>query len=295
MSKLKFAVLLLLTLVLSCDDGDIIEVNLEFDKVLERCGDEDSDNYVVYDTRNDPNESLTLLFPVTTANTAIFNPQTSPTEGSFNINGSSVRFNYRTYDGNPAGLICQDIPSSEVNILEDYEAGSGSVNYISTFIDDDNDDIPSEAEDLNGNGDLEDDDTDGDGIPNYKDEDDDNDNVPTKNENPDPNMDGDISDAQNTDGDDEPDYLDADDDNDGVITRYEDENMDGDLFNDFVAGATSPRFLDPDSADTFVYDVLNPNSFSRTVSVKFIVLNIDIELLSADSFDLGTFEWQPFD
>ncbi|MBT8269092.1 MAG: hypothetical protein HKO96_13020 [Flavobacteriaceae bacterium] len=290
MSRFKYVILLLLLLNLSCDDGDIIEVNLDFDQVLERCGDEDADNYVIYDIKDDSNESLTLLFPVTVANTAIFNPETSPTEGSFNINGTSVRFNYRTYDGDPSGLICQDIPSSEVTIVEDYEATSGSVNYISTFVDDDNDTVPSALEDINGNGDLEDDDTDGDGIPNYKDQDDDNDNVPTRNENPDPNLDGDLSDAQNTDGTDEPDYLDTDDDNDGVITRYEDENMDGDLFNDFLVGATSPRFLDPDTADTFVYDVLNSNSFTRTVSVLFTVLNIDIEILSADSLELGTFQ-----
>ena len=286
----KIAFLIVLILGFSCNDGDIIDVNLEFDQVLELCGDEDSDNYVIYDIRNDPNESLSLLFPVTASNTAIFNPTVSPSDGSFPINGLSVRFNYRTYDGDPSGLLCQDIPASDVNILEDYEATSGTVNYTSTFVDDDNDGIPSELEDINGNGDLEDDDTDGDGIPNYKDQDDDNDNVPTINENPDPNMDGDISDAQNTDGTDEPDYLDTDDDNDGVITRYEDENMDGDLFNDFVVGATSPRFLDPVSADTFVYDVLNSNSFTRTVSVFFTVLNIDIDILSADSLELGTYE-----
>lgn len=291
--RYKIALVLILLFNLSCDDGDIIDINLGFDQQLQRCGDTDSANYVVYDIIDDgPFESLTLLIPSNNNTNTIFNPNTTPFEGTLTINGTSIRFNYRTYDGNPSGLICEEIPVSDVNIIEDYEAGSGTVFYSSVFADDDNDDVPSALEDLNGNGDLEDDDSDGDGIPNYKDNDDDNDNVPTKFENPDPDGDGDISDAQNTDGTDLPDYLDEDDDNDGVITRYEDENLDEDLFNDFGEGATLPRFLDPASSDTFVNDVFNENDFVRTVTVTFTLQNIDIEILSADILEFGTFEWQ---
>ncbi|NND52567.1 MAG: hypothetical protein HKN54_09170 [Flavobacteriaceae bacterium] len=290
MRPLVLAVLCLSFMFLSCDDGDIITVNLDFDQQLDRCGDLNSENYVIYDIRTDPNESLTLLFPGSSTYDAIFDPVTSPTEGSFVINNSTIRFNYRKYDGDPNGLICEDIPSSTVMITQDYEATNGTVNYSSSFIDDDEDDIPSELEDINGNGDLEDDDTDGDGIPNYKDNDDDGDNVLTKDENPDPDGDGDLSDAQNTDGTDEPDYLDTDDDNDGVLTRNEDENDDGNLFNDFAPGAISPRFVDDMATDVFVGTVVNENSFTRTVTVEFSILNVDIEILSADVLELGTFE-----
>jgi len=286
-------VICLVFLITSCDDGDVISVNLEFDQELARCGDENSENYVVYDVKTDPGESLTLLFPVNATNNNIFNPDTTPFEGSFAINGGSVRFNYRKYNGDPSGLICEEIPSSTVSITEDYEASTGTVNYASVFIDDDNDGIPSALEDLNGNGDLEDDDTDADGIPNYIDEDDDGDNVPTEDENPDPNGDGNLDDAQNTDGVDEPDYLDTDDDNDGTITRYEDENLNGNLFDDFADGATMARFLDVDALDVFVNDNNNPNTFTRTVTVTFIITNVDIELLSADVIELGTFEHIP--
>ncbi|MBN4057935.1 hypothetical protein JYT34_00660 [Olleya sp. AH-315-K02] len=120
----------------SCNDGDIITIALEFDQQLELCGDENSENYVVYDTKIDPNESLTLLFPGSSTNDLIFNPINNPHTGSFNINGSSVRFNYRTYDGDPSEQICQEIPSSTVNIIEDYVAESGLVTYTSTFVDD---------------------------------------------------------------------------------------------------------------------------------------------------------------
>jgi hypothetical protein len=270
-----FAFLSFCFILHSCNDGDIINVALEFDQTLALCGDENSDNYVIYDTKTDPYESLILLFPTSTTNNLIFNPTTTPHEGSFSINGSSIRFNYRTYDGDPSGLICEEIPDADVNIIDDYEANGGTVNYSSTFVDDDNDGVPSELEDINTNGDLEDDDTDGDGIPNYKDEDDDGDNVDTKDENPDPNSDDILDDAQDTDGDGTPDYLDTDDDGDGVITRYEDENLNGNLADDLLPGAIIARYLDETAIDTFVYDTLNSNSYTRTITVAFEIENVD--------------------
>jgi hypothetical protein len=130
-----FVLISLSLLLFSCNDGDIITVELEFDQILKRCGDVNSENYVIYDTKENPFESLTLLFPGSSANDLIFNPTTSPHEGSFSINESSTLFNYRTYNGDPSGLICAEIPSSTVNIIEDYKATSGLVTYTSTFVD----------------------------------------------------------------------------------------------------------------------------------------------------------------
>ena len=287
-----FTLLSLCFLLHSCNDGDIITVELEFDQILERCGDENSENYVIYNTKDDPYESLTLLFSGSSNNDLIFNPQTSPHEGSFTIKGSSTLFNYRTYDGDPSELICAEIPSSTVNIIEDYKATSGTVNYTSTFVDDDNDGIPTanENQDPNGDGNFDDaQDTDGDSIPDYIDEDDDGDNVPTKSENPDVNDDGNIGDAQDTDGDLIPDYLDDDDDGDGVITLYEDENLDENPLNDFALGATEARFLDATAADVFVNDEFITHTFTRTVTVEFIITNTDLGILNTDEIILGTY------
>lgn len=289
MRKFFYVIFSLALLLISCNDGDVISVELDFDKTLNLCGDENSSNYVIYDIKTDPFESLILLFPTSSTNNLIFNPATTPHTGSFNVNGSSIRFNYRTYDGDPVGLICEEIPDSNVNIIEDYEAMSGTVSYTSTFVDDDNDGIPSALEDINGNGNLEDDDTDGDGIPNYKDDDDDGDNVKTKDENPDPNSDGNLDDAQDTDGDGIPDYLDVDDDGDGVITRYEDGNLNGNLFDDFLPGAIIPRYLDNTATDTFVNDTINLNSFKRTVTTSFIITNTDLGIINTDLIELGIY------
>ena len=60
--SILFSVVLLLN---SCDDGDIITVDLAFDQTLSLCGDENSDYYVVYDVIDEgPYESLTLKFPL---------------------------------------------------------------------------------------------------------------------------------------------------------------------------------------------------------------------------------------
>jgi len=136
MRKSFFLLIIAIFIITSCDDGDIITVDLEFDKVLDLCGDENSANYVIYDIKTDPNESLTLLFPVNEANKLIFNPIDNPHSGSFNIDNNSIKFNYRAYNGDPLELICQEIPSSTIDIIKDYAAQSGTVYYTSTFEDD---------------------------------------------------------------------------------------------------------------------------------------------------------------
>jgi hypothetical protein len=279
-----FLVLLFSSFVfISCDDGDVISVQLDFDKTLTRCGDETSSSYILYDTRNDPFESLTLLFPNNSQAEAIFIPEDSGNLITIPINGNSVRFNYRTYTADPNTYICQDIPDASVSVIDNYEASSGDAIFTTTFEDDDNDGVPNALE-FDG-------DTDGDGIPNYKDYDDDGDNVPTINESPDPNGDGDLSDMKDTDSDSIPDYLDMDDDNDGTDTKFEDENNNGNLFDDLAIGANVARFLDGTVNTTYEIDVVKVNQFSRNYKVNVTLEDIDISILSTDSFFLGTYKY----
>jgi len=279
-----FLVLLFSSFVfISCDDGDVISVQLDFDKTLTRCGGETSSSYILYDTRNDPFESLTLLFPNNSQAEAIFIPEDSGNLITIPINGNSVRFNYRTYTADPNTYICQDIPDASVSVIDNYEASSGDAIFTTTFEDDDNDGVPNALE-FDG-------DTDGDGIPNYKDYDDDGDNVPTINESPDPNGDGDLSDMKDTDSDSIPDYLDMDDDNDGTDTKFEDENNNGNLFDDLAIGANVARFLDGTVNTTYEIDVVKVNQFSRDYKVNVTLEDIDISILSTDSFFLGTYKY----
>ena len=56
MRKLHFLLFYSLFLITSCNDGDIITVELEFDQDLALCGDSESDNYVIYDIKTDPGQ-----------------------------------------------------------------------------------------------------------------------------------------------------------------------------------------------------------------------------------------------
>ncbi len=284
-------------LVTTCDDGDIINIELDFDQVLKLCGDENSNNYLLYDTKNDPSESLTLLFPVSTNNTLIFNPPENNYTEELVINATSIRFNYRTYTGDPEDYICQDIPDANVVVNNDYPAASGAIaSFLSTYVDDDNDGVPSvlENQDPNNDGVFDDaQDTDGDGLPDYIDADDDNDNVLTINENPNYSSEDGLTLAQDTDGDSIPDYLDEDDDGDGIISRYEDENGNKSLTDDFDENSpivpNIARYLDPNTTETFVIDQFISTTFSRAITVAVIVQNVSIDILNADIIDLGTY------
>ena len=180
-----FYIILCLLCLTACDDGDILTVDLDFDKELERC-DNDLNSFLIYDTREDPNESLSLIIPRTEISELLFTlptPEGTPLE--FPINGVDVRFLYRTYNRTIVNdELCDLVQPGDLTIVEDYEATTGTVEVTSTIEDDDGDGIPSELE---GRGELDENGEysnaayfDTDGIPDYLDEDDDNDNVKTR-------------------------------------------------------------------------------------------------------------------
>lgn len=293
MQKL-LSLLSLLLIVTSCNDGDIIDVQLEFDGELTKCN-LSTTEHLVYEIKNDPYESLSLIFPMNTNTNLIFNPSVTPHLYEFPINNSTVKFNYRTYDGNPENLLCQLIPDPNTSIIKDYFASAGLVKTVSTFYDDDEDGIPTHIEDLNLDGDnnpaTNPTDSDGDGIPDYLDADDDNDNVLTINENHNYTAANGLSNAQDTDGDGIPDYLDDDDDGDGILTRLEDANGDGNPRNDFAIDSNVARYLDNLAVEPFAGANLNPNSYKRFFKVEFTLYNINIEVLSTDELYLGAYEY----
>ena len=93
----RFYIIICLLCLVTCDDGDILTVELAFDKVLERC-ENDIASYLIYDTREDPNESLSLIIPRTDLSDLLFTiPTPEGTPAIFPIDGTTVRFNYRTY------------------------------------------------------------------------------------------------------------------------------------------------------------------------------------------------------
>ena len=296
MQKLLYLLCVCL-LVSTCDDGDVIDVKLDFDKTLSIC-DLSPENYFLYDTKKNPSESLSLIFPRNSVTELIFNPPENNYKTTLTIDGAKTLFNYRTYDGNVENLLCNLLPDSNTNILKDYAASSGTVTIITTYVEDDDDGIPAHLEDANLDGDNDPStnptDTDGDGIPDYLDADDDNDNVLTKDEKHNYTKADGLSKAQDTDGDGIPDYLDNDDDGDGVLTRHEDANLNGNPMDDRDKSSptpTVPRYLDKEAKDTFDYQKLNKNIYKRTYTIKIYINNVNLDVISLTEIDFGTYTY----
>ncbi|MBU2949257.1 hypothetical protein KO493_00895 [Tamlana agarivorans] len=273
---------------MSCDDGDIITIELDFEDTYSSCG---INNLVFYKTKDAPSESLSLKLTGVTLNDILTVDADGIFENSYSISTTNP-FNYRTYSNEslPSDLFCNDVPSSAVSITKDIQSTSGFADVKTVLTEADDDGIPSILEDINGNGDLTDDDTDGDGIPNYIDSDDDGDNILTIDENPDPNGDGDLSDAQDTDNDGIPDYLDADDDGDGVKTRDEEnDSQDENPANDETYPGIAD-YLNPQVATLVPATAYRGHIYTQYYKVTTILRNIDIEILSADEVDFGELE-----
>lgn len=284
-------------LVTSCDDGDVILVQLEFDDTFETCGE-----LVFYNVRENPVESISLQIssPVTTIDDVFEVEQTDSNpflvelvnpEIIGTIDGVNNLFNYRSYNTSSDNLFCNDVPPSDLQITEDQSSSSGNYTITTTYSEDDDDGIPAEMEDLNNNGDLYDDDTDGDGLPNFLDEDDDGDNVLTKTELIDYDMDDDdddpLTDPQDTDGDGIPNYLDTDDDGDLVLSINEenitqDENPSNDYTNPNLAD-----YLNPQVATIVLATDYRVHTIKQTYEVSLIVDSISFPTLNQNVFDFG--------
>lgn len=270
----------------TCDDGDVITVDLEFDETFQACG---TNGLVFYKTKNSPSESLSIFIASITLADILEVGDNNIYEEDFALSATNT-FNYRTYSNATlptTGLFCSVVPISSVNITRDIESTSGNVNIRTVLTEDDNDGIPAALEDINKNGDLEDDDTDGDGIPNYLDEDDDGDNVLTKNEKPNPNSDGDLSDAQDTDGDGIPDYLDTDDDGDGVLTRNEENQSANQSPADDISLNGIADYLNPAISTNVPATAYRTHIIYQTYVVTLTVTNFSLEVISLDQLDFG--------
>ena len=265
----------------ACDDGDIITVELDFEDTFSAC--EGVSDLVLYKTKEDPSESLSVLI----SNYTLDEILETGTNDTLSVEKSAT-FYYRTYSDAslPSALFCSDIPE-EVNITSS-EDDDCIAEILTVLSKDDNDGILAILEDVNGNGDLTDDDTDGDGLPNYIDMDDDGDNILTADENPDPNGDGNLDDAQDTDGDGIPDYLDDDDDGDGVKTRDEEnDSQDQRPNNDTTNSLIGADYLNPEIKTTVPATAYREHTVYNTYLVTVNLQGISLSFLSQDDFDFG--------
>ncbi|WP_417236155.1 hypothetical protein [Bizionia paragorgiae] len=289
------SVLTLSFLFFSCDDGEIITTELTFGNTFKACGD-----IVFYKTKSEPAESLSLLVTTPSIELSDFYETVPTTENPYlvelvdtqlvvNITGNNV-LNYRSYASLPDNLFCSDIPPANIQVTQDLSSG-GKALFTMDLIEDDNDGIPAELEDLNGNGDLYDDDTDGDGIPNFLDADDDGDNVLTINESPNYTAADGLSMALDTDGDGIPDYLDDDDDGDGVLTRDEENTtQDQNPTNDITNNTVGPDYLNPMVATAVPATAYRVHSIKQKFVVTLNLENLTFDVVTQQFLDFGTLD-----
>lgn len=282
-----------LLLVTSCNDGDIITVELDFDDTFETCGDV---SLVCYKVNTNPFETLSLEINTTietliatevdATNALLVNVANN--EYSYSIS-TTYPFNYRTYSDEVDGSIfCNAIPPSNLAITNDYVSNEGTATFTIVLNEDDNDGIPAALEDINGNNDLDDDDTDGDGLPNYLDSDDDGDNVLTSTENPNYTEDLLLTIAQDTDADGIPDYLDTDDDNDGVPTINEESlTANQNPTDDITNSAIGADYLNASVANSLTATAYRSHSISQDFEVALNITGIDLTILTQDLLYFG--------
>lgn len=118
----KYASLLLLALLLNgCDDGDITVETVDFEDITAAsCT---SENLLVYKLKSQ--ESLLLQVP---ENTFLNDPTPTDDPDLYNINNSSYRLAYRSYDGAIIGTdICSLIQPVTPKVIDEWYAKSGVI------------------------------------------------------------------------------------------------------------------------------------------------------------------------
>lgn len=296
--KKVIALLFLSISILSCDDGDIIVTDFDFDDVtLQFCegpdeDDEDEELQYVFFKINTANESIALNF---TTDLPILTEQSEDSDDANDDGNYEIELSgddqvvYRRFDSEiTSDYYCNAIPPSTPGVLEELISTSGVITIRTSGDFDDNDGIPAEIEDPDGFdatniADMLD--TDNDGIPNIYDDDDDGDNVPTSLEGVVLTDDGsiDIENSRNTDSDEFLNYLDPDDDGDGVLTRNEDANGNLDPTDD-NSNPDNPGEDDYRNSDIAVENIINMYR-EHIVIFENIELAMDINNLTFSNED----------
>ena len=270
--KKLFSILVLLTGLQGCNDGDIIVTSFDFaDEELELCG--ETGSYVFFKINNGALESISLQ--LTTTETLFLESDTK----SFALNTTANFVNYRKYEADlDSNYFCSSIPPTSPLVALDYLGTSGTAVLVTITTLDDQDNL-DEIEDFTI-------DTDGDGLPNFYDTDDDGDNVPTAAEiGPDP------LNPIDSDNDSIPDYLDDDDDNDLILTRNEDLNSDLNPANDISDSNVGADYLNPDISIETVVDAYRSHTYNLSSDIQLQIENLVLinseEQITQEILDLG--------
>ena len=260
MRKLFF-ISILLSLFSSCNDGDIIVTDFNFEASnLNNCGGPGA--YIFYNINNSLfAESISLVLETSD----ILFLESGTVE--YVLNGMTYAVNYRKYDDDTTDdYFCSNIPPTTPNVTIEFLGASGIAVLTTIVTKNDEDGI---EEDSTSNLD-----TDNDGLLNYYDNDDDGDNVPTLNELGSEFLAGNDEFPLDTDNDGIYNYLDIDDDGDTILTRYEDTNEDLDPTNDFTDTNDVPDYLIALITNSTIINQYRIHSYRLTSDIELVINNL---------------------
>jgi len=310
MRRLLFGIFSI-ALLNSCDDGEIIVTNFDFeDSSVQFC--EGPNKNVFYSVNNNEVfESISLEFSNNQLRLDDDGNLTPPDEEeiNFSLTGNN-RIVYRIFNAEvPNDYFCNVVPPSSPTVVEEWISGTGATVFVRTSFGDESPNVDVDGDGLNNIDEgwdpdgINHTDTDEDGIPDYLDVDDDGDNVETKvelaNSTNDPvNEDGD----RDTDEDGIPNYLDNDDDNDNVLTRFEVDPNDtspNSLANPVAFSSTGDNvanYLNDEQAIETMHEEYITNDITRSYNYRIIVEDLKFtkqdgsgESIQYESYDFGNY------
>lgn len=290
--KNVFRIVVFSFLLISCDDGDLIVTDFNFEnKKLQWC--EDSDTQVLFNLNNDlVHEAIAFRFSLNNETSQFLTTQEGVTTIPLSANNQII---YRVFDSQiESSYFCNAIPPVSPKVVEEYRTTSGGEVLITTSLvnntDHDGDGVLSSQEGMSAEKD-----TDLDGIPDYLDIDDDGDNIPTRIE-IEVAAENTVNNLPDSDNDGTPDFLDNDDDNDGTLTRNEDWNMNNNPADDRNADGV-PHYLNPAITDFFENTNSRENTISRAFRYVVTVENLtlskqggDGEQIRLENYELGYYD-----
>lgn len=298
--KNYFLALFAALFLISCDDGDLIVTDFDFDdNNIETCAGRD-DLQVFFKLNNElSNEAIALVFELEPVDEDfLIRELDEPLTIELDDQNFVV---YRTFDGEvSADYFCNEVPPTSPNVNEEYRSTTGGeiiINSVRQNTEDhDQDGVPSSVEMAVDAAQTADGypDSDGDGIPDYLDIDDDNDNVLTSYEVNDVEAEATANGFPDSDGDGIPDYLDTDDDGDEILTRNEVSSENQNPGNN-VNEDGLPAYLNPEISDFFPISDTIVRKNDIQVSYRYFVNleNVTLQRQGGDgeSITLGNYEF----
>lgn len=290
--KYWYCLIFALVTLVSCDDGDLIVTDFNFEnKSLQWCG--DSSTQVLFNINNDQvHEAIAFRFRLETPQPQFFSTE----EGALSIPLTSEnQVIYRIFNAEvDRSYYCNEVPPVSPAVREEFRSTSGGEMIINARLrnseDHDGDNVPSADEGM-----ASEQDTDGDGIPDYLDIDDDGDNVLTRVE-IEVEATSQAGAYPDSDADGLADYLDPDDDNDQVPTRNEDWNLNNNPADDRNDEGL-PHYLNPEITDAFEVTTFRENTFSRSFRYTVTAENLtllkqggDGEQIRLQNYEMGYFD-----